>query len=76
MEDYEQDICFMFDYDKVYIHAVRLRVLWIKPLENEVNIDDTKDIVKALLNEFVGPKATYFGTYNEEKARIDAMYKR
>ena len=36
----------------------------------EVNIDETKNIIEALLNEPVDPKTTYFGTYEEAKARI------
>ena len=44
---------------------------WVKPLGYEMNIDDTKDIIEALLNELVDPKATYFGTYEEGKATIE-----
>ena len=71
VEDYKDDICFMVDCDKVYIQVLRPRVAWVKPLEYEVNIDDTKDIIKALLNEPVDPKATYFNTYDEAKVRIE-----
>ena len=38
---------------------------WVKPLDYDLNINDTKDI------ELVDPKATYFGTYDEAKARIE-----
>ncbi len=48
---------------------------WVKPLGYEVNIDDTKDIIEALLNELVDPKAPYFGTYEELKARIELEIK-
>ena len=61
----------MIDYDNVYIQAVRPRTVWVKPLGYEVNIDDTKDIIEALINELLNPKATYFGTYEEAKARIE-----
>ena len=70
VDDYKYDICFMVDSDKVYIQGVRPRIVWVKPLGYEVNIDETKDIIEALLNELVDPKATYFGTYGEEKERI------
>ena len=60
----------MVDSDKVYIQAVRPRVAWVKPLGYEVNIDETKDIIEALVNDLVDPKATYFDTYDEEKARV------
>ena len=53
-------IFFMVDCDKVYIQAIRPRIVWVKPLGYEVNIDDTKDIFEALLNEPMDPKATYF----------------
>ena len=75
VEDYKDDVCFMVDYDKVYIQVVKPRVVWVKPLRYEVNIDDTKDITKALLNELVYPKATYFGTFDEAKARIELEIK-
>ena len=61
----------MVNYDKVYIQAVRLRIVCVKPLGYEVNIDETKDIIEALINELVDPKAAYFGTYDEAKARIE-----
>lgn len=75
VEDYKDDICFMVDCDKVYIQVVRPRVVWVKPLNYEVNIDDTKDIIEALLNEPMDPKAIYFGTYEEAKARIEIEIK-
>ena len=60
VEDYKNDVCFMVDSDKVYIQAVRPRVVWVKPLPYEVNIDETKDIIEVLVNEPVDPKAPYF----------------
>ena len=54
---------------------VRPRIAWVKLLECEVNIDETKDIIEALVNELVDPKATYFGTYDEAKARIELEIK-
>ena len=65
----------MVDSDKVYIQAVRPRITWLKPLGYEVNIDETKDIIDALVNEPVDPKAGYFGTYDEAKARIELEIK-
>ena len=47
----------------------------VKPLRYEVNIDDTKDIIKALKNEPMDPKAPYFCTYEEAKARISLEIK-
>ena len=41
----------------------------------EVNIDETKDIIEALINEPINPKAAYFGTYEEAKARIELEVK-
>ena len=63
------------DYEKLYIQAVMPRVAWVKPLEYEVNIDDTKDIIEALLNEPMDPKDTYFGTYDEAKEIIELEIK-
>ena len=65
----------MVDYDNVYIQAVRPRSVWVNPLCYEVNIDETKDIIEALINELLNPKDTYFGTYEEVKARIELEIK-
>ena len=75
VSDCKDDICSMVDYDKVYIQVVNPRVVWFKPLSYEVNINDTKDIMKELLNEPVDPKATYFGTYDEAKEIIELEIK-
>ena len=70
VEEYEEDIFFLVDYEKVCIQVVRPRVAWVNPLGYEVNIDDTRDIIEALINELVDPKEQYFGTYVEAKERI------
>ena len=49
--------------------------MWVKPLPYEVNIDGTKEIIEALVNEPVDPKAPYFGTYEGAKARIELEIK-
>lgn len=65
----------MVDCDRVYIQEVGPRVESVKPLEYEVNINDAKDIIEALLNESVDPKAPHFGTYEEAKERIELEIK-
>ena len=75
VKDYKDDVCFMVGNDRVYIQAVKPRVVWVKPLPYEINIDETKDIIEALVNELVDPKAPYFGTYDEAKARIELEIK-
>ncbi len=65
VEDYRDDVCFMVDYDKMYIQAVRPQVAWVKPLPYEVNIDEARDIIEALVNEPVDPRQPIFGTYDE-----------
>ena len=45
--------------------------MWVKPLGYEVHIDETKEIIEGLVNEPIDPKVTYFGTYDEAKARIE-----
>ena len=49
--------------------------MWVKPLGYEVNIDETKDIIEALMNEPIDPKAPYFGTYDKAKAKIELELK-
>ena len=46
-------------------------MVWIKTLGYELNIDETKSIIEALINESVDPKTPYFGTYDEAKERIE-----
>ena len=75
VSDYHDDVCFMVDCDNVYIQVVKPRIVWVKPLGYEVNIDETKDVIEALINESVNPNATYFDTYEETKARIELEIK-
>ena len=75
VDNYQDDVCFMVDCDNIYIQVVRLRTIWVKPLGYEVNIDETKDIIEALINESINPKDAYFGTYEEAKAKIELEIK-
>ena len=70
MHDYEKDIWFLIDCDKMHVQVVRPRVALVKTLGYEVNIDDIREIIEALLNELVDPKTPYFGTYEWAKTRI------
>ena len=45
--------------------------MWVKPLPYEVNIDETKEIIEALVNEPVDLKTPIFGAYDEAKTRIE-----
>ena len=65
----------MVDSDKVYIHVVRPRIAWVKPRVYKVNTNETKDIIEALVNKLVDPKETYFGIYDEAKAKIELEIK-
>ncbi|GLJ11508.1 hypothetical protein SUGI_0169290 [Cryptomeria japonica] len=47
------------------------RVAWVKPLPYEINIDEARDIIEALINEPAIPNTPVFGTYDEAKARIE-----
>ena len=75
VEDYKDDICFMVECDRVYIQAVIPRVAWVKPLPYEVNIDEARDIIEALVNELAIPHVPTFGTYEESKKRIELSIK-
>lgn len=75
VDEYEKDICFLVDYDKTYIQIVQPRMAWVKPLPYEINIDEARDIIVALLNEPIDDKVSYFGTYNEAKDQIEVEFK-
>ncbi|GLJ37933.1 hypothetical protein SUGI_0771840 [Cryptomeria japonica] len=47
------------------------RVAWVKPLPYEINIDEARDIIEALINEPTIPNTPAFGTYDEAKAKIE-----
>ena len=49
--------------------------MWVKPLPYEVNFNEEKEIIEALVNEPVDPKAPLFGTYDEAKERIELQIK-
>ena len=70
VDEYKDEIGFLVDYNQVHIQVVRLGLAWVKPLPYEVNIDETRDIIEAIKNELVDPKATYFRTYEEAKIGI------
>ena len=75
VEDYKDDVCFMVDCDKAYIQPVIPRVAWVKPLPYEINIDEARDIIEALVNEPTDPKLPAFGTYDKAKKRIELSIK-
>ena len=75
VEDYKDEVCFMVDYDKVYIQAIIPRVAWVKALPYEINMDEAKDIIEALINEPAIPNIPAFGTYEEAKKRIELNIK-
>ncbi|GLJ10090.1 hypothetical protein SUGI_0121890 [Cryptomeria japonica] len=51
------------------------RVAWVKPLPYEINIDEARDIIEALINELAIPNTPAFGTYDEAKDRIELEIK-
>ena len=48
---------------------------WVKLLSYEINIDEARDIIEALINEPVNPNLPAFGTYDEAKKRIELSIK-
>ena len=48
---------------------------WVKPLPYELNIDEARDIIEALVNEPAIPNIPAFGTYDEAKARVELEIK-
>ena len=75
VEDYKDDVCFMVDSGRLYIQVVKCIIVWVKLFPNEVNINQTKDTIEALVNQPVDPKSPYFGTYEVAKARIELEIK-
>ena len=43
----------------------------VKPLGYEVNIDGTKDIIEALIDESFDPKVSYFVTYDVARLKMN-----
>ena len=59
----------------MYIQVVIQRVAWVKPLPYEINIDEARDIIEALVNELVNPNLLEFDIYEEAKKRIEISIK-
>lgn len=70
VEDYKDDVCFIVDCDKLYIQAVIPQVAWVKPFPYEINIDEARNNIEALVNELAIPNIPAFSTYEEGKAKI------
>ena len=71
LEEFEKDIWFLVYCDKVHIQAVKPRIAWVKPPPYEIELNETRDIIKTLLDELEDKKVAYFGTYEEAKERIE-----
>ena len=65
----------MVDCDRVYIQEFISRVAWVKPLPYEINIDEERDIIEALVNEAANSNLPTFDTYDEAKKRIELSIK-
>ena len=65
----------MVDCDRVYIQAVIPRVAWVKPLPYEINIDEAREIIEALVNEPKIHNIPTFGTSDEAKKSIELSIK-
>ena len=75
VDEIDKEILFLFDCDKVHIYVVKPRITWVRPLLYEIKSNETRDIIKALLDELVDNKVAYFGTYDEPKERLEVEIK-
>lgn len=75
VEKHLKDVCFLIDTNFTYVQSIKPRVRWLRPLPYGVTVDDTFAAIISLLAEDVDAKRPYFGTFLEEKARINMNIK-
>ena len=60
VEQHEKDICFLINIDYTYIQAVIPRVIWLRPLGYELDVDQESTTITTLLVEEVDKAAKHF----------------
>lgn len=69
VEKHHKDVCFLVDTDFIHMQVIMLGIRWLRPFPYEVNVDETSTAITTILAKDKDPKGTYFGTFEEEKAR-------
>lgn len=70
VEKHFNDVLFLVDTDFTYVQALVPRVIWLRPLGYEINVDEASVAITTLLAEEVDNKATTFGNYDVLKSNI------
>lgn len=64
VDKYFDDICFMVDTNFIYAQAILPRVVWLRPMLYEVNIDEVIVEMTTLLSQDINVNSEPFGTYD------------
>ena len=75
VKQHVNDICFLVDIDYTYIQAVVPRVIWLRPLGYELDVDQASTTITARLVEDIDKAAKPFGTYDVVKSRVEIYLK-
>ena len=70
VEQHEKDIYFLVDIDYTYIQVVIPRVIWIRPLGYELDVDQASTTITTLLVEETDKTVKHFGTHDFVKSRV------
>ena len=70
VNQHENDICFLVDIDYTYIQVVIPRVIWLRPLGYELDVDQALVAITTLLTEEMDKNAKAFGTYDVFRSRV------
>ena len=70
VEKHINDIFSLVDIDYTYIQETIPRVIWLRPLGDEINIDEASTPITALLAEEIDKTTKNFGTYDVVKSKV------
>ena len=63
IEKHYNDVCFLVDVDYTYVHIAIPRVIWLRPLPYEINVDEASIAIFVLLAEEIDKDATSFRNF-------------
>ena len=70
VEKHYNGICFLVDANYTYVQAATPRVIWLRPLGYEINVDEASTTITTLLVEEVDKNEKIFGNYEMVKSKI------
>ena len=60
VDQYYNDIFFLFDIDYTYLQVVVPRVIWLRPLGYKINVDEASTAITTLLDKEVDKSTKFY----------------